>query len=131
MSDNTTRGQYNPQSQQQYGQQQGQQQGQQLLDDQTIAFDLLTAAKEAVKAYASALTEAATPEVRSVLHRQFEDSLAFQHEVADYVVGKGWYRPYDLQGQIQMDLQSSQQKLQSLQSVQSQQQAPSPGMRPQ
>ncbi len=134
MDSHKTSGRYNPQPDRQTGQggqygQAGQAgQGMQasgniqsasgmqtLLDDQTIAADLLTATKEAVKAYASALTEAATPEVRSVLQRQFQDSLQFQHEVADYVIGKGWYMPYDLQTQLQMDLQSSQQKLQSVQ----------------
>ncbi len=90
-------------------------QQQNIMDDQTVAADLLSSAKAAVKQLASALTEAATPEVRQTLHSQLNEAVSFQHKVADFVVEKGWYKPYDIETQIQMDLQSSQQKLQNLQ----------------
>lgn len=114
---------HQPQQQQQFGQfqqQQGQpgQQGQQnLLDDQTIAAQLLSAAKTSVKDLAAAITEAVTPGVRQTLQSHLNEAIQFQHQVADFVVQKGWYKPYDIQSQIQMDVQSSQQKIQNIQSV--------------
>ncbi|MDP2873004.1 MAG: spore coat protein [Bacillota bacterium] len=86
-----------------------------IMDDQTVAADLLSSAKAAVKQLASALTEAATPEVRQTFQSQLNEAVSFQHKVADFVVEKGWYKPYDIETQIQMDVQSSQQKLQNLQ----------------
>jgi len=78
------------------------------LTDQVIAADLLNYAKAGVKSYASALTEAASPEVRSVLKKQLNEAISFQEQVSSFMMRKGWYNAYDINAQIQSDLQQSQ-----------------------
>ncbi|NLM21638.1 MAG: spore coat protein [Peptococcaceae bacterium] len=78
------------------------------LSDQTICGDLLTSAKMAVKSYATALTEATTPQVRDLLRRQLDDAISSQEKIFRFMEKKGWYKPFDINAQIQMDIQSSQ-----------------------
>jgi similar to spore coat protein len=45
------------------------------MTDQVIAQDLLNSIKTGIKSLATALTEAATPDVRQVLRNQLNDAL--------------------------------------------------------
>lgn len=73
------------------------------LTDQVIAMDLLMSAKSGIKLYAMAATESATPEVRAVFEQHLHEAIATHEQVSGYMVEKGWYRPFDLQEQIQLD----------------------------
>lgn len=81
--------------------------GMNTLTDQVIATDLLIAAKSGVRNYAIAITEAATPEVRAVLHNQLHESIEMHEEITSYMMSNGWYHPYDTDEQIQLDLKTA------------------------
>ncbi|WP_068791780.1 spore coat protein [Brevibacillus laterosporus] len=76
------------------------------MTDQVIASDLLLAAKTAVRNYAVALTEVATPDVRTILHKQLDDA-------------KGYYHAYNVNEQIQMDMKTTETTLNLPESSQS------------
>lgn len=82
--------------------------GMNTLTDQVIASDLLISAKSGVRNYAIALTEAATPEVRALLHAQLRDAIDFHEEISNFMMSKGWYHPYNPGEQIQLDLKKGQ-----------------------
>jgi similar to spore coat protein len=86
----------------------------QPLDDQLIASDLLSSVKASIKSTASALTETATPEVRRTLEQQLQQGLNFHQQLTNFMMQKGWYKPYDVQAMIQGDLQQTQQVHQQL-----------------
>lgn len=86
----------------------------QKLNEQTIASDLLIFAKTGVKTYASALTESATPEVRTLLKRQLDEAVSFQEQVSSFMMKKGWYDAYNMDQQIQKDLSMSQNTMSQL-----------------
>jgi similar to spore coat protein len=77
------------------------------LNDQVICSDLLNSAKAGIKSYASALTETATPQVRDVLRRQFDDAVNCHEKLTNFMMNKGWYQPYNIQQQIQKDIQTA------------------------
>lgn len=81
------------------------------INDQVIATDLLISAKTGVKTYADAITEAATPSVRTMLKRQLDEAIAFQDQVSAYMTKKGWYNAYNVNQQILMDLNQTQQTM--------------------
>ncbi|WP_026571941.1 MULTISPECIES: spore coat protein [Sediminibacillus] len=76
--------------------------------DSAIALDLLITIKEAIRNHAVALTEAASPEVRTTIRNQMEAALDFQTEVTDLMVRKKWFHPYDVAEQQMLDLKSAQ-----------------------
>jgi similar to spore coat protein len=78
------------------------------MTDQVIAQDLLNSIKTGIKSLATALTEAATPDVRQVLRNQLNDALNMHEQFTNYMSGKGWYDAYNLSRQIEMDLQNAQ-----------------------
>lgn len=78
------------------------------LVDNTVALQFLLLAKTGVRNCAMALTEAATPEVREVLITQLEDAINLHEEIANLMIKKGWFHPYDLNEQFRLDLKSSQ-----------------------
>lgn len=73
------------------------------LTDQVIAMDLLTAAKTGIKMYAVAATEAATPEVKAVFVKHLFEAIDTHAKIMDYMMDRGFYRPFDPQEQIRMD----------------------------
>lgn len=79
------------------------------MNDQIMASDLLIGAKSAVRNYAYALTETYSQNVRSTLTNQLNDAITFHNQVSEYMVNKGYYSPYDMQKQIQIDMTSAQQ----------------------
>lgn len=84
------------------------------MNDQLIASDLLGAVKASIKSTASALTETATPEVHRTLEQQLQQGLRFHQQLTNFMMQKGWYKPYDVQQMIQGDLQQTQQIHQQL-----------------
>ncbi|WP_062047287.1 spore coat protein [Bacillus sp. JCM 19034] len=76
--------------------------------DSAIALDLLITAKEAVRNYSIALTEAASPEVRTVIRNQMEAAIDYQNEVKELMIQKKWFFPYDVSEQQLLDLKAAQ-----------------------
>ncbi|MFP3123595.1 spore coat protein [Ectobacillus funiculus] len=85
--------------------------GMSSLTDQVIATDMLIAAKSAIKQYALAITETATPEIRSTLTQHLEDCINFHKQISDYMVNKGYYFPLDTSKQVQVDTDMADQAL--------------------
>ncbi|MDQ0254076.1 polygalacturonase [Evansella vedderi] len=96
------------------------------MSDQAIATDLLLSAKEGVKNCAYALTEATSDDVRKTLNQQLQQAVIFQQKVADYMISQGYYHPYSLNEQIQVDQMTAQSVIQYSQ----QQQSPVFGQQP-
>lgn len=90
------------------------------INDQIIANDLLAGVKAGIKATASAITESATPQVRQTLESQLNQGIRFHEQLTQYMMHKGWYKPYDVPGMIQGDLQQTQRVHQSLNQSQQQ-----------
>ncbi|SDZ11088.1 Coat F domain-containing protein [Evansella caseinilytica] len=83
-----------------------------VMNEQAIATDLLLTSKNAVRNCAYAITETTTPNVRKVLNQQLQQAVAFHEQVADYMINKGYYRPFDLQQQLSLDQQMAQNAMQ-------------------
>lgn len=71
--------------------------------DELIATDLLVTAKSAVRAYAVAVTETASPEVRKVLVKQLNQAIEDHAEIADYMIQNDMYMAYDIEKQLKHD----------------------------
>ncbi len=85
--------------------------GMNQLSEQIIAADFLNGIKSGIKSMASALTEATTPEVRQVLRNQLNESLNVHEQFTNYMQSRNWYDAYNIDHQIQMDLQAAQNTL--------------------
>ncbi|TQR30128.1 spore coat protein [Brevibacillus brevis] len=71
--------------------------------DMTFAMDFLIRAKESVRNTAIALTETITPEARAVLRKQLHQGIALHQEIAELMLSKKWFHPYELHEQYQLD----------------------------
>lgn len=78
------------------------------LTDQVIAMDLLINAKSGVRNYAMAVTECASPEIRAVLTKQLNEAIDAHERIATYMIERGLYQPFDIQEQLQLNLQHMQ-----------------------
>ncbi|MDQ0219092.1 spore coat protein [Peribacillus cavernae] len=78
------------------------------ITDQVIATDLLNSAKSGVKMHSVAATEAATPELRAVLIEHLNNAINFHEQVTNYMVSKGYYHPYNMNEQINVDITNAQ-----------------------
>jgi similar to spore coat protein len=83
------------------------------ITDEVIASDLLISAKSGVRNYAYALTETATPEVRSALHQQFLAAIDLHEKISNYMIEHGYYHPQNISEQLQVDTQNTQAALNS------------------
>lgn len=79
-----------------------------ILTDQVIATDLLLSAKNGVRNYAMGITEAVTPEIRATLEQQLEQNIDFYEQISSYMIHQGWYQPWLIGEQLQMDLKNAQ-----------------------
>lgn len=77
------------------------------MSDQVIATDMLITAKAGVRNLAVALTEAATPEVRNVLKQHLDTAIQTHENLTAYMMNKGYYHPYNVQEQLQVDMKSA------------------------
>ena len=71
--------------------------------DELIATDLLITAKSAVRAYAVAVTETASPAVRKVLVKQLNQAIEDHAEIAEYMIQNDMYMAYDIEKQLKHD----------------------------
>jgi similar to spore coat protein len=82
--------------------------GMNTLTDEVIAMDFLIDAKSGVRNYAMAVTECATPEIKAVLTKQLDEAIATHEKISSYMMQRGLYHPYNINEQIQLDLQNIQ-----------------------
>ncbi|MCU6791223.1 spore coat protein [Paenibacillus sp. WQ 127069] len=82
--------------------------GTNTLTDEVIAMDFLNNAKSGVRNYAMAVTECVTPEIKTVLSRQLEEAIDSHEQIMNYMMKRGLYHPYQVNEQIQLDLQNIQ-----------------------
>lgn len=73
------------------------------LADMTFAMDFLIRAKEGVRNTAVALTETVTPEAKAVLRKQLHQAISLHQEIAQLMISKKWFHPYELNEQYQLD----------------------------
>ncbi len=78
------------------------------LVDATISMAFLLSTKNNVRNGAIALSEAASPEVRTVLKNELNEAIRMHEAVSSLMINKGWLHPVNLEKQFQMDLESSQ-----------------------
>ncbi|WP_271396991.1 spore coat protein [Salinicoccus roseus] len=71
--------------------------------DELIATEMLVSAKAAVRTYAVALTEAASPEVRDVLKRQLTQAVNQHARIADYMIENSMYHAHSVKDQLKND----------------------------
>lgn len=77
------------------------------LVDTTMSMTFLLNAKNGIRNYAIALTEAATPAVRTVITKQLNTAIDLHEEISNLMIRKGWFHPVNLEKQFQMDMESS------------------------
>lgn len=77
------------------------------MDDLAIATDMLLSAKAAVRTYAIALTETATPKVHKTLKAQLDLAIETHQKIAAYMIENEMYHPYDLEEQVEHDLKKA------------------------
>lgn len=63
--------------------------------DDVIGLGMLTMAKSKAMAYAAALVETATPELRHLFSQHLSDALAEHERCTKLAVERGWYKAYD------------------------------------
>lgn len=79
------------------------------MADMTLAMDFLSRAKEGVRNTAIALTETASPDVRALLKAQLHQGIALHQEIAELMMRKKWFHPYELPEQYKLDMLGAQQ----------------------
>lgn len=77
------------------------------MTDQVIATDFLISSKAAVRNLAFALTEAVTPEVRTMLRGQLNDAIQTHKIISQYMMDKGYYHPKDFDEQLKVERKAS------------------------
>ncbi|MCY9665935.1 spore coat protein [Paenibacillus alginolyticus] len=80
--------------------------GMHTMTDQVIAMDFLVTAKSGVRNYAMAVTEAGTPEIKATLSRHLDEAIDTHEKITKYMMEQGWYHPWNIKEQIQLDLKS-------------------------
>lgn len=78
--------------------------GMNKMSDQVIATDFLIAAKSGVRNYAIALTETTNSEVRNILRKQLKDAISTHRKIFNYMVDRGYYDPYSMEKQLEIDM---------------------------
>jgi similar to spore coat protein len=82
--------------------------GMHSMTDQVLAMDLLIAAKSGIRNYAMAVTEVGTPEVKATLTRQLDEAINMHEMITMYMMDKGLYHPWNVNEQVQLDLNNIQ-----------------------
>lgn len=76
-------------------------------DTAFYAGNLLGLAKTAVRSYAIAITETATPVLRKVLAKQLMDAIQWHGKVFYFMFNRGFYPSYDLNQLLQTDVMNA------------------------
>jgi spore coat protein F len=74
------------------------------ITDSFLAGDLLAFAKTAVRNYAVAITETATPALRAVLQKQLNLAINSHGRIYSYMYANGLYHSYNLNKLLQNDM---------------------------
>jgi spore coat protein F len=74
------------------------------MDKAYYAGDLLAFSKSAVRNYAVAITETATPELRKVLAKQLQLAVICHARIYNYMYERGYYPSYNLEKLLKNDL---------------------------
>jgi spore coat protein F len=74
------------------------------ITDSFLAGDLLAFTKSAVRNYAVAITETATPALRAVLMKQLNLAVNSHERIYSYMYANGLYPSYDLNKLLQNDI---------------------------
>ncbi|RAR43542.1 spore coat protein [Paenibacillus sp. MDMC362] len=82
--------------------------GMNAMNDQAVATDFLITAKSGIQNYAVAITETASPEIKAVLLQHLHEAIQTHEQITNYMIQKGYYHPYQISDQIQLDLQTAQ-----------------------
>ncbi|RSD26064.1 spore coat protein [Mesobacillus subterraneus] len=77
------------------------------LTEQAIASDFLISSKSAVRNLAFAITETATPELKSALRKQLRNAVDTHAKITDFMTANGYYHPNHLGEQINVRLQDA------------------------
>jgi similar to spore coat protein len=78
------------------------------LCDRDIVLDLLNTSKGDINLLTRAITEAANPQLRTMLTNQLNACINDHFKLADIAAQKNWYNPYTSPGQqIKQDLQEA------------------------
>ena len=78
-----------------------------VIDDLAIASDLLITAKAGVRNLAVAITETATPSVKKLLRRELDNAIDLHDKIAQYMIKNEMYHAYDLDEQMEHDLEKA------------------------
>lgn len=74
----------------------------------SAALEFLLTVKSGVRMTAMALTECATPEVRTVVRRHLAQAIDMHEKLSQLMMDKGWLMPYNPGEQFQLDVKSAQ-----------------------
>ncbi len=66
------------------------------IDDQTIANDMLLAAKAATSGYFMAALESSTPELRAMFRDAHNQTMDQYSALMELVINRDWLKPYQL-----------------------------------
>ncbi|PLR81974.1 spore coat protein [Bacillus canaveralius] len=77
------------------------------MTDQVIATDFLNTAKSGVRNLSMAITESATPELRTAFRQQLNSAIETHGKISQYMISKGYYHPHRLDEQLQVDINMS------------------------
>ncbi|MER2006032.1 MAG: spore coat protein [Psychrobacillus sp.] len=78
-----------------------------MIDDLAIATDLLITSKAAVRNLATAITETATPSIKKLLRRELDTAIDTHDKIAQYMIKNEMYHAYDLNEQMEHDLEKA------------------------
>jgi similar to spore coat protein len=77
------------------------------MTEQVVATDFLLASKTAIKNYAAALAETASPQVRDILRKQMDVAIGTHERITNYMMSKGYYHAYNPDEQIRIDMKAA------------------------
>ncbi|WP_404441930.1 spore coat protein [Sutcliffiella horikoshii] len=78
------------------------------LSERAIASDFLISSKSAVRNLAFAITETATPELKSALREQLRNAVDTHAKITEFMTANGYYHPNHLGEQLNVRLQDAQ-----------------------
>jgi similar to spore coat protein len=81
--------------------------GMQNMSNQIIATDMLLDLKNSINNYAIALTEATSTEIRSILRRHLNDTIAEHEALTKYMIENEYYLPFDFKEQVELDIDNT------------------------
>ncbi|GGE44389.1 spore coat protein F [Pullulanibacillus camelliae] len=82
-----------------------------MVEDSFFAGELLSCAKNSIKAYAAAITETATPSLREAFVKQLNQAITMHAKIFNYMHQQGYYPAYDLNQLLANDMKNAQKAL--------------------